>query len=374
MTWLFVPSVSAPASEASTSASASLDPTRAASLSWRGKPQQPQAWSRAWKRGGFIRLLSGLICEPSTLERGAEQWIASCREIPAKETASQESASAPTMTDGCSTVPSRSLIKAGLTPSSARTSRGTSTGSSPSQSLHWSDWAAALRAEYSARPRRKQATGASASSCSPPENWPTPNSEQFGADNPAAWLERREKTKQRLGNGNGFGLTLNMAVHLWPTPAATEPRQGYQRRPDGMASEQNQQSLTTIAIDASTTWETPTAATVNGTRRNRGGARSDELLLSDQAAELSNLCSPPGPATADGPTSSLHGRTLNPLFVEWLMGWPTGLSGFDTAGTASCRSPQPSPGCDCMDCWLSRQREALAQLLAIESPAQGALL
>nr|WP_315381341.1 hypothetical protein [uncultured Sphingomonas sp.] len=81
----------------------------------------------------------------------------------------------------------------------------------------------------------------------------------------------------------------------------------------------------------------------------------------------------PAPRMPDGPISSPERRSLNPLFVEWLMGWPTGLSGFDTAGTASCRSPQPSLGCDCMDYWLSRQRTALAQLLAIEPPAQASL-
>jgi hypothetical protein len=65
---------------------------------------------------------------------------------------------------------------------------------------------------------------------------------------------------------------------------------------------------------------------------------------------------------------------LNPLFVEWLMGWPEGLSGFDTAATALCPSPQPSHGCGCMDCWLTTQRAMLSDLLTIEPPAQGALL
>lgn len=67
-------------------------------------------------------------------------------------------------------------------------------------------------------------------------------------------------------------------------------------------------------------------------------------------------------------------KRLNPIFVEWLMGWPEGLSGFDTAATASCHSKEPWPGCSCMDCWLNRQREMLADLLAIDGPVQGSLL
>jgi hypothetical protein len=43
--------------------------------------------------------------------------------------------------------------------------------------------------------------------------WPTPDSSGFGADNPEVWRERRERVKAALGNGNGFGLTLNMAAH-----------------------------------------------------------------------------------------------------------------------------------------------------------------
>lgn len=185
---------------------------------------------------------------------------------------------------------------------------------------------------------------------------------------------------------------------------------------------------------AAATWETPSVAVTAGTRLTRGGDRSTELLLSGQAVAASEQWSTPKasdgekggpnmrgskgdqplpaqaahwptPLTADdgqkvtktahqtalcnvaeafhshpgqpipaGQTSSPQRRRLNPLFVEWLMGWPEGLSGFDTAGTASCHSPQPSPGCDCMDCWLTMQREHLSRLLTIEPPAQGTLL
>ena len=43
--------------------------------------------------------------------------------------------------------------------------------------------------------------------------WPTPDAAGFGADNPEAWRTRRIRIKEKLGNGNGFGLTLNMAAH-----------------------------------------------------------------------------------------------------------------------------------------------------------------
>ncbi len=295
MTWLYIPSVSAQASEDSTSVCELPNPERAASLTWRGKPAQRQALSRAWKRGGFIRLLSGLTCEPSTLEHGAALWIASCQAIPAKETASPENGLVRTTTDGCSTARSRFLIKAGLKPSSVRTSSGIAQDSSLSPSRHWSDWAAALRSEFSARARPEQVIDASAYSSSQSDPWPTPAARDYKG--------------------------ANSKDHV----------------------------------------------TTNGS----GRMHMDQL---PNFVEHAFQPSPPDPATSDGPTSSRQRRSLNPLFVEWLMGWPIGLSGFETAGMASCLSQPPSRGCDCMDCWLMTQRAMLSDLLTIEPPAQASFL
>lgn len=164
-------------------------------------------------------------------------------------------------------------------------------------------------------------------------------------------------------------------------------------------------------------WETPSVAVVDGTRMTRGGDRSRELLLTGQAAALSmqadqwptpaardhkGINSPehvtengtgrmhldqlpnfveyrflppssPAPATpADGSTCSTAipntsppsvKRKLNPIFVEALMRWPTGLSGFERAETAWTR-------------WSQLQRPYVFALCSIkdEAPAQGLLL
>lgn len=101
--------------------------------------------------------------------------------------------------------------------------------------------------------------------------------------------------------------------------------------------------------------------------------KAEELAKGVRAFTAVDLSLPDRP-TPSGEKLSETRRRLNPLFVEWLMGWPEGLSGFDTAGMASCRSPQPLPGCGCMDCWLTKQREMLSDLLTIRPPAQGSLL
>jgi hypothetical protein len=167
---------------------------------------------------------------------------------------------------------------------------------------------------------------------------------------------------------------LDWQAEQWSTPKASDAEKGG----PNMRGSKGDQPLPSQAAH----WETPSVAVTAGTRRTKGGDRSSEFLLTGQAEELAkgvralamtDLSLPDRP-TPSGPKSSETRRRLNPLFVEWLMGWPEGLSGFDTAGMASCHSPQPSLGCDCIDCWLTRQREMLSDLLTIEPPAQGSLL
>lgn len=138
--------------------------------------------------------------------------------------------------------------------------------------------------------------------------------------------DRRAAQAKRYGDPKrhgGVNLDDQVAA-IWPTPAATEGRQGYQRRPSDGASEQNQQSLTTIAVDFP--------------------------------------FMPQVPPTPDGPPSSPTRRTLNPRFVEWLMAWPIGWTALEPVETACSH-------------WLSRMRGELSTLCSPPSSApQGLLL
>lgn len=82
--------------------------------------------------------------------------------------------------------------------------------------------------------------------------------------------------------------------------------------------------------DTAAAWPTPAVADTTGSRKARSGSRSDELLINGQSeAIMADLTPLPVPATeTDGARSSSAGptspRRLNPMFVEWLMGWPEG--------------------------------------------------
>ena len=138
-------------------------------------------------------------------------------------------------------------------------------------------------------------------------------------------------TKQDLQKAKSGGR-YRTAKTQWPTPRAQEP---------GSTSSDHGISLT----EASKTWPTP--RTCSG-KRSSGMNRTEivEAWATPTTRDWKD-----GAATADVKTNCLLGRqaprsmtngnafplTLNPLFVEWLMGWPIGWTDSAFAATAWCR-------------------------------------
>lgn len=108
--------------------------------------------------------------------------------------------------------------------------------------------------------------------------WPTPtvaHVQYRNHDEPIGnYLKRVKDYEEGRARGKP-GKSLGVAVRLWPTPAAHEGRLGYQRRDTGKKG--TQKSLSTEVIDEA------------GGREQVGGQ-------------------------------------LNPDWVDWLMGWPIGMS------------------------------------------------
>jgi DNA (cytosine-5)-methyltransferase 1 len=146
----------------------------------------------------------------------------------------------------------------------------------------------------------------------------------------------RNRTSGRTSAENHHdGMTLCDAISLWPTPQTDSFRsRGGDRR--------NEKGLDRMARDwppsGSSMWMTPTA------RDHKDGATSlantpVNGLLGRQVLTIPRA----GDDTCDAR------RSLNPAFVEALMGWPGGWTGFGSAATAWSR-------------WLSRMRCELSQL------------
>jgi DNA (cytosine-5)-methyltransferase 1 len=128
-------------------------------------------------------------------------------------------------------------------------------------------------------------------------------------------------------------VTLCDAIAIWPTPQTDSFRsRGGDRK--------HEKGLDRMARDwePAPMWMTPTA------RDHKDGATSLANVPVNGLLGRQVLATP----TAGGDTSGTH-RSLNPLFVEALMGWPTGWTAFGSAATAWCR-------------WLPRMRCELSRL------------
>jgi hypothetical protein len=229
------------------------------------------------------------MCEPSQAAHGVALWMASLAESRASPTPLPASGSAPTMSATFGATPAGSSSKRGRGSSLSKTSVACSQAAAPSASAEtFADLVIRLRSDYSARQKSARATSGNESSSSqwptarawdseggpdPAQawrqgpggptlttlatNWPTPDAAiSNDSEDPETFPARQDRQKARGINGNGMGTPLAMAAKLWPTIAASEARQGFQRRLDGLASGQNQQSLTTIAA----LWPVPIAA------------------------------------------------------------------------------------------------------------------
>jgi len=142
-------------------------------------------------------------------------------------------------------------------------------------------------------------------------------------------------------------MTLCDAIRLWMTPDTPAGGRSMPpgttvtgRTPDG-------RKVTVGLANQASLWMTPTA------RDHKDGATSLANTPVNGLLGRQVLTMPAG-----GDDTSATRRSLNPLFVEALMGWPTGWTGFGSVATAWSR-------------WLRRMR---SEFWLLSSPPAEPLL
>jgi len=337
MGWLFVPELEDLSSDSTSLSGSSIE----LYVTLSGKPtQRPLSW-RGWKTRPWIRLLYGTILRPSTADRGAESWILSLQATRVSHSQSRASEKAK-QTNGISgmTLPELSerfpphLYSSKTLPE--QLSFDLDVGN------NWRAWATELRRDYSQR--RKWAHRTRGSGCFSLRDWMTPKAGQCGetgicSDRPpemstnlkrqagqwrtpkadvehhgpnqhdsmgaphlpnqvANWAtpDLMPEAPNKGANVKCREASLGLQTANWPTPAHHEPRLGNQNRSPGARG--TQESLTTHA---------------------------SRFSLQDQ------------PTSTPGEKSLQNDRKLNPLFVEWLMGWPIGMTDCERAEMVSYR-------------------------------------
>ena len=165
------------------------------------------------------------------------------------------------------------------------------------------------------------------------------------------WEARRQRTKERVGNGNGFGTPLSIAVQLLPTPAANLGSNGGPQHPDkrragghSVSIEDAVHGLALLPLDrsdectdgfavgsvADSSERTPGQSDAPGAATASGG--STRSRWGDYAAAIASherLTGRPAPNPTE-PGANGKPR-LSARFVEWMMclpdGWVTDVPG-----------------------------------------------
>ena len=331
--WIYIPSTlcrSAQESEASTS-DLNLQQTErlARSVSLNGKLSRPQSWRRAWKKKPWLRVLSGATLEPSTASRGVESWISSLADIRASRSAPPESVLERTMLATYGQRSLESLKRRNAASSSSRMSQVISHWDSPKFSEIWKEWVSDIR--QACLRRRKSAQVIDANEClfsvSETSEWATPRTITGGAES--------QQRKQELGRKRSGGGDLQAQTQAWPTPCSTDhcgsAKLGQRRGQLSEATEVNfqishqAQETSTHGEESSSNipnwpqrsqnWQTPAACDgEGGTLEIREGANG-KYKLGDQVGSR---------------------KRLNPIFTEWMMGWPLGWTDFARVEMESC--------------------------------------
>jgi len=163
--------------------------------------------------------------------------------------------------------------------------------------------------------------------------WPTPNATDG------------EKAPKRFAGGN---LSLPETARHWSTPRASDGEKGGPNQAFGAGG---------IPLPAQTAqWRTPQA--MDAERGSNGTwvpkPKAGEHSLRHQIEKFPVSFHQVHPTYPVGQVSSHPRRSLNPLFVEWLMGWPPGWTllawtDFGCSETA-------------LSAWKQRMRSALSSL------------
>lgn len=384
--WLHVPREALSASAPESAGSISDSPPPAEWSLWctsSGKPSlQPSSWP-GWKKRGWHKLLSGTTCAPSTLAHGVDWWISSLAERRARISASPGSAlgwMAAGAGSSSSTSGSPSSVKP---PSSSGRTSPEQLGLFPESASTSKSAATEARGPSFVRVMLGPLTSGPESS-----SWPTPNTgestsghgrrggksgngHQSGADLETVarvWSEsnlwptpRASPNENRTTNapthGNGHGETLAGTAsdwtreNIWPTATAMDSRSS------GAASystDSGRHSGTTLTDAvrqfAANLWPTASARDWKSGEASQDTLDRNSRPLNETATDwarshLAALTSKDGPECLRyDPTS--HRLSLNPAFVEWLMGWSDGHTmPYASTGSAPAEteSSQPKP-------------------------------
>ena len=247
-----------------------LESTIGSSLMWRSKPSPLQTWSRRWSRVNWIPHLFGRILKPSQHTSFETALTSSLEDIRANRLARLEREAGSKTPVISGHTSDGTYNQLNLFNASSRTSKDTSRLDSTASSATWKKMVTTQRGDYSQRLKSVRHTSGSESSY-----LPTPTAAPYGTS------QNGQRPDGSTFKQAGKPSLESMARHnLWPTPRASE-------------------------------------------YKDCGPVGSKSHTHMDKRSYLCAKAKDP-----DQPSG-----LLNPTWVEWLMGVPTGWTGLDSWGT-----------------------------------------
>jgi hypothetical protein len=344
------------------------------SLMSRSKPSALPTWLRRWKADSYLPHLFLRILKPfqrRSFETAVTSSLAVTRANPFQR---QECEKERTTQDTSGLSYGDTLQQLDLIECSLKTSRVTSRLDCPQLLPTWKKIVTDQRGEYSQRVKSALLTRESESSSWPTpttdsassrtkkyaqggtplsmavQTWPTPTTQD---NNQVAGQYKNPRSGTTLGgavrnwptvrvsSANGASqkelaagnpkrrLETEVLLNPWPTPTVQDASKATKKMRD------NHQNNLTAVVFSQEAFPTPT------TRDWKGGYNEASLTRSDGKSRRFDAL--PNAAIGGVGTDIVRGH-LNPDWVEWLMGVPTGWTELGSWGTESCQQQPPKHG------------------------------
>ena len=382
MTWAYLPDLETASASAEApegwiwdSVSLSLAFPLAAGLKSKNTPET--ASSPASGPDTSPRPQSGTICAPSTPGHGLAASTPCWPDTPASLSAPLESASARTTsgTYGPRSPDAPANSDLALNGYSSKTSRDTSASALKPCCENFGTWVSRLRLAYSQRAKLARRMKGSGSSSWPTATWTDANgARSFAADGSRIRVNAGPTLNDKVAS---WGTPLPAQAAQWQTPVADDQM-------DRLRGKINSRGEPKLSAQAQQ-WPTPAARDSKGENsRDHLQNGTGRLHMGQLPNAVAHGFTPPDlPTWQDGDTPSPHApisrplwawmtqslgrsvsrrlwkgrskRRLNPLFVEWLMGWPPGHALCACSATEFTR-------------WQRDMRGALSQLPMASGP------
>ncbi len=261
------------------------------SLMSRSKPTQLRTWQTRWKEGSYYQHLFGRILKPCQYNLFETKLTSLLAAIHVNPLAQQESDLEKKTQDTCGLTSGDTLNQLDLFDASLKTSKDTSVLDSEKSLATWKALVIKSRGEYSQRVKLALLTREKEST-----SWPTATVfDVTGGSYPTELVKGQWRSKHSKDpNSPWYGAKLRDAVETaekmnWPTPSTRDYK-------GGISPERTHQKL------------------LQGKRAHMGAL--DNRVAYQSWTETGK-----------------KGGHLNPDWVEWLMGVPTGWTGLGSWGT-----------------------------------------